>query len=147
MKRIIAEVEFGNPKLDCERFGICRISNTDDFLKLPMNFGIGLAYVEKIGAEKIAITVFQESVSEATSAVYFKNNSLYIEEDTAPMIDPTFGELWQHIVFKAGLYSFDSEGRATLDIYEQVQMNKPEELSHDKLNPLKTNCKCHRKAA
>ena len=147
MKRIVAEIEFGNPKLDCNPFGICRISSTDDVIKLPMDYGVGLGSLSILPKGKIELTLYPDSLSEATRAVYFTNRILTIEEDASPYIATIFGDEWQGITFKAGRYKLDKDWRIMLDIYTE-SIAQPENLNHDKHEVVKNNiCKCHRKAA
>jgi hypothetical protein len=153
MERIIAEIEFGNPRLDCDRFGICRISSTDSVILLPMRLGVGLGEWSQKKKNEILLRLFPESLSDATKAKYFAHNSLIIEEDAAPNISEAFGKDWQGLIFKAGIYAFDSDWQTKIDFY---LLEQPETQSDDKQNfdfdfseqkNLVVTCKCHAKAA
>lgn len=134
-QHILAELEFGNPKLDCGRFGVCRLSTPDKMILLPMSYGIGLSYLTLESTDCVKIQFIPESLSDLTIKDYFGNGQFWIEEDAAPFVTTDFGSAWQGINFKAGRYNLDPDW-TTLVAVSWIQDQKMQKV-----------CNCKRKAA
>lgn len=134
-QHIVAELEFGNPKLDCARFGVCRLSTPDKMILLPMSYGIGLAYLTLESEDCVKIQLFPESLSDLTIKDYFSNGQLWIEEDAAPFVAADFGSAWQGIHFKAGKFDLDNDW-TTLVAVNRIKDSKLQKV-----------CNCKRKVA
>jgi hypothetical protein len=122
---IYAEVVFGNPKLDCARFGICKILFPDEMQFVPLRFGRALAKLShEAGTTKVRLSLFKESMSDWTEKYYFSHHTLFIEEDSTPFVSSDFDVFWQEIQFQAGIYAFDDNWTTTIAIAEHTQFNK-----------------------
>jgi hypothetical protein len=115
--KINTEIEFGNPQIECARFGICKILIPDELSLLPLSFGRALAQLTyEIETNTIHLRLFRESMTDMTATYYLRNESLLIEEDMKPYVSPSFDTFWQEFRLKAGTYVFDIHWATTIDL-------------------------------
>jgi hypothetical protein len=112
-----------------------------------MRYGTGLGFFTLLNEETISLTLIRDSLSDETIAHHFSTNTLLIEEDMNPTIATIFGDNWQNLSFKAGLYPFDTDWHTTIAIYRQLGAPKAENQSQNRHQVAKNACKCHAKAA
>jgi hypothetical protein len=89
-----AEIILGNPQMDCERFGICKIIQDENpLLKTKMYKRTAATCTYFAETNLLSIRFWKISLSTATWKYYFNNETFIIEKNCTPrlLIDNKLG--------------------------------------------------------
>jgi hypothetical protein len=77
-----AEIILGNPRFECDRFGVCKITNEPDYGKFPLPYKRSFAKLSfNSKTQHLTFDFELLSLSKATYKHFFSTNSFLIEDD------------------------------------------------------------------
>ena len=111
-KKFRADVTFGNPNLDCARFGICKldVENVKDDKKRYKRANATCEY--DTWQNTLTLLFKKANISKATYNTYFAEKLFLVEEDCSPTLHFDFQEKTQITILNIakGVYICEESG-------------------------------------
>ena len=129
------EVVFGNPQLECDRFGICKIIEMNHLELHQRAFQRAAATCHYKPAQKqLTISFWQKSLSEATRKHYFGRHYFLVEKNCTPtLLLEENSVLPQSLLIVEGLYPIDFENDDFLSLTVNILTANNEQVSSEKV--------------
>ncbi len=129
------EIVFGNPQLECERFGICKIIETDNIEPYPraLQRAVAICHYQPT-IKKLRIDFWQKSLSKATQKHYFDKRYFLIEKDCTPTLLLKENSLLPApFLIEEGLYPIDFENEDFLSLTVNILTANNEQVYNEKV--------------